>query len=112
MMPYDVAAMSCDVTDVCTTFSHVLTCCAMVVRRLTTSYEIAQESYDFNRVQKMTSASWQTIIVKSYDLIRLSYDGRTMSYYLHTIIYVPTIVPNASQPHIFQFDHKTKIVIS
>ena len=46
-------------------------------------------------VQMMTSASRQTIIVKSNDLLRLSYDGRTMSYYFYAIIYVPAIVPNA-----------------
>ena len=52
-------------------------------------YEIAQPLYDFILVQMLTSASRQTIILKSYDLIRLSYDGRTMSYYFHKIIYVP-----------------------
>ena len=35
----------------------------------------------------MTSASRQTSIVKSYDLVQLSYDGRTISYYFRTIIY-------------------------
>ena len=91
----------------CHICSHVLMwtafsrCCSMVVRRLTTSYEIAQPSYDCNRVQ--TSASRQTIIVKSSDLVRLSCDGvlrcRTSS--IHT-----------SQTHLFRCDHKTKIVIS
>ena len=32
--------------------------------------------YDYNRAQ----TSRQTIIVKSYDLVRLSYDGRIMLY--------------------------------
>ena len=31
-------------------------CCATVVRRLTTSYDTAQSSYDCNRVQMLTSA--------------------------------------------------------
>ena len=43
---------------------------------------------------------------------RLSYDGRAMSCYFHTSIYVPAIVPNALQAHICQCDHKTNIVIS
>ena len=79
--------------------SHVFMCtafsrwCAMVVRRLTTSYEIAQPPYDCNRFQMLTSASWQIIIVKS-----TSYDCRMTV--VHMIIYVPVIVPTASQPHL------------
>ena len=79
---------SCDVADLCTVFYiHVLTCttfsrcCAMVRDRATI--------VNFIIVQMLISASRQTIIIKSYDLIRLSYDGRTMSYYFHKIIYVP-----------------------
>ena len=104
--------------DVCTICSHVLMCtvfsrcCAMIVRRPVASYEIAQPSYDCNRVQMLTPASRQTIILKSYNLVRLSYDGRTMSYWFHTIIYVYVIVLTTSQAHLFQCDHKTKIVIS
>ena len=82
----------------------------MVVRHLTTSYEISQPSYDCNRVQMLTSASRQTIIVKSCDPVRLSYDGRTSSIRLSKIIYV--IVLTASQAHLFQCDHKIKIVMS
>ena len=37
----------------CTAFSR----CSMVLRRITTSYEIAQSSYDCNRVQMLTSVS-------------------------------------------------------
>ena len=54
----------------------------------------------------MMSASRQTIVVKSYDLVRLSDDGRKMSDDF------PTIVLDASQTHRIQCDHKTKIVIS
>ena len=52
----------------------------------------------------MMSASRQTIVVKSYDLV--SYNGRKM------LDDFPTIVPDASQTHRIQCDHKTKIVIS
>ena len=62
------------------TCSHVHCLLMMLCIGRMTSYEIAQPSYDCNRVQMLTSASRQTITVKSYDLIRLSYDGRTMSY--------------------------------
>ena len=54
----------------------------------------------------MMSASRQTIVVKLYDLVRLSYDGHKMSDDF------PTIVPDASQTHRIQCDHKIKIVIS
>ena len=61
---------SCDVADICTIYScshvyGVLTMLCMVVRRLATSYENAQPSYDCNRVQ---------IFVRPYD-------SRTVSYY-------------------------------
>ena len=59
-----------------------------------TSYDMVRDRttiVQFNRVQMMTSASRQTTIVKSYYLIRLSYDGRTMPYYFHTIIYLSQV---------------------
>ena len=52
----------------------------IVVHGRATSYDIAPPSYDCNRVQMLTSASRQTIIVKSYDIVRSSHDSRTRSY--------------------------------
>ena len=84
-----IVQSSRDVAEACTIFSHVLTCtafsrcCAMILRCLTTSYE---PSYDFNRVQMMTSASRQiiiysevvrprtTVIWRSYDAVLFPYD--------------------------------------
>ena len=76
---------------------------ATVVRHRTKSHD---HRTTLPRDPTMMSASRQTIVVKSYDLVRLSYDGRKMSDDF------PTIVPDASQTHRIQCDHKTKIVIS
>ena len=116
---YDHSATSCDIArrhatsrifipyfHICTAFSR---CCVMFVRRLTKSYELAQPSHDFNWVPTMVSASQQTIVMQSYNLVRLSYDGRTISYNFHTIatiLYIPAI---ESQ---IRCDHKVNIVIS
>ena len=60
-------------------------------------------SYDHRttlpRDPMMMSASRQTIVVKSYDGRKMSDD-------------FPTIVPDASQTHRIECDHKTNIVIS
>ena len=84
---------SCNIADAYTIFSHVLTCmafsrcCAMVVRRFTTSYDIAQPSYDFNRVHTMTSV-FSFSADNHSDFVRLSYDGRAMSYVLFPYDYL------------------------
>ena len=52
----------------------------------------------------------QTIIVKSYDLVRLSYHGCTMSY---DVVLVISDCPDCLLKRIFyKCDHKTKIAIS
>ena len=51
------------------------------------------------------SASHQAIIVKSYVIVRLSLDCRTMSYDF-------TDITDSSQHHRFQYDNKNTIVIS
>ena len=65
------------------TCSHVHGLLTMSCHGRATSYDIVRDrttTVRLNHFQMLTSASRQTIIVKSYDLVRLSYDGRTMSY--------------------------------
>ena len=85
----------CHVAPIHTIFSYVLTCSAfsqyyiMVVRHLTRSYEVARPSYDFDRVPMIASASRKTMVIQSYNLVWMSYDGRAMSYDFHTNVPYP-----------------------
>ena len=77
-------ATSPDVMRRCGCLYHISTCShvhgllTMLCHVRATSYDIAQPSYDCNRIQMLTSASRQTI--NPNEIVRLSYDGRTMSY--------------------------------
>ena len=76
------------------------------------SYDIVRFTYDL--------ASHQAIMLKSYVIVRLSYDYRStivrLSFdYRSTIVrlsYDFTDITDASQTHRVQCDHKTKIAIS
>ena len=64
------------------TCSHVHGLLMMLCHGRATSYDSVRDrtTIVLHRVQMLNSAFRQAIIVKSYDLIRLSYDGLTMSY--------------------------------
>ena len=86
----------CNVADVYSICSHLLTCTAfsrcrvMIVRHRMRSHN--------RHTTLIVFRLWLQFLAdnsKASDLVRLSYDGRTVSYYFHTIIHVPAIVPNA-----------------
>ena len=88
------------------TCSHLHVLLMMLCHGCATSYDIVCDRTTIVRLQSFSDDD--QLIGNHSEVVRLSYVGRTMSYYkyCHMIINVPAIVQTSSKTHIFRCDLK------